>query len=143
VGPKYKVPKIEISRNCFSKEKPVDRAGPVHRGPATIAALRSSTRLRPRGGGGEGRAGEFNDGVAAVREAVEGRLTGGGASTRKGGGEGTLRAKRRNVGGAGVFTEGGVAFYRVELRWGWPGSFNVRHLRSLNAPGLKALVTRD
>jgi hypothetical protein len=28
--------------------------------------------LRPRGGGGEGRAGEFNDGVATGQEAAEG-----------------------------------------------------------------------
>jgi hypothetical protein len=70
---------------------------------------RSGAReLRPRGGGGVGRAGKFNDGVAAVREVVEGRLTGGGASTQKGGGEGTLRAKRRSIGGVGVLTEGGL-----------------------------------
>jgi hypothetical protein len=49
---------------------------------------------------------------------VEGYLTGGGASTRKGGGEGTLRAKRRSVGGVGVFTEGGAAFYREEREAG-------------------------
>jgi hypothetical protein len=41
---------------------------------------------------------------------VEGRLTDGGASARKGGDEGTLRAKRRSVGGVGVFTEGGRPF---------------------------------
>jgi hypothetical protein len=58
--------------------------------------------LRPRGGGGEGRVGKLNDGVAAGREAVEGRLTDGGASAQKGGGEGTVMAKRRSVGGAGV-----------------------------------------
>jgi hypothetical protein len=137
------VPEIGIFRNCFSKENPVDqvhesvnRAGPVHRGPAAIATLGSSPELglqplqcpraRPRGWGGEGRAGEFNDGVAAVREAVEGRLTGGGASARKGGGEGMLRAKRRSVGGVGVFTEGGAAFYRAEARQGRPGAFNGR-----------------
>jgi hypothetical protein len=82
--------------------------------------------LRPRGGGGEGWAGEFDDGVAAVQEAVEGRLTGGGASAQKGGGEGTLRAKRMRVGGVGVFTEGGAAFYRSEVRRGRPGAFNGR-----------------
>jgi hypothetical protein len=82
--------------------------------------------LRPRGRGGEGRAGEFNDGVAAVREAVEGRLTDEGASAQKGGGEGTLRAKRRSVGGVAVFTEGGAAFYRAEARQGRPGAFNGR-----------------
>jgi hypothetical protein len=135
------VPEIGISRNCFSKEKPVDqvhesvdRAGPVHHGPAAIAALGSSPELglwllwcprAPTEGRGR-RAGEFNDGVAAAREAVEWCLTGGRASARKGGGEGTLRAKRRSVGGVGVFTEGGVAFYRAEARRGRPGAFNGR-----------------
>jgi hypothetical protein len=49
---------------------------------------------------------------------VEGRLNGSGASARKGGGEGTLRAKRSSVGGVGVFTEGSAAFYRAEARQG-------------------------
>jgi hypothetical protein len=130
---------IGISRNFFPKGKPVDQvhesvdhAGPVHRGPATIAALgsspelgRSSVReLQPRGGGEEGWAGELNDSVAAAREAVEGRLTGGGASAQKGDDEGALRAKRRSIGGVGVFTEGGAAFYRVEMRRGRPSAFN-------------------
>jgi hypothetical protein len=71
----------------------------------TGGAHRSLDReLRPRGGGEEGWVGELNGGVAAAREAVEGRLTGGGASARKGDGEGTLRAKRGSVGGVGVFT---------------------------------------
>jgi hypothetical protein len=112
----------------------MDRAGPVHRGPTPLphsgahrssASGRSGAReLRPRGGGGERRAGEFNDGVAEAREAVEGHLTGGAASARKGNGEGTLRAKRRSVGGVGVFTVGGVAFYRAEVRRGRPRDFN-------------------
>jgi hypothetical protein len=67
---------------------------------------------------------ESSDGVAAAREAVEGRLTGGGASARKGDGEGTLRAKRGSVGGVGLFNEGGAAFYRVEVRRGRPSAFN-------------------
>jgi hypothetical protein len=91
--------------------------------------------LRPRGGGEEGRAGELNGGVAAAREVVEGRLTGGGASTRKGDGEGALRAKRGSVGGVGVFTEGGAGFYRAEARRGRPSSFNGRRWRSFNGPG--------
>jgi hypothetical protein len=66
----------------------------------------------------------FNDGVAVVREAVEGRVTSGGASARKGGGGGTLRAKRRSVRGVGVFTEGRATFYRVEPRQGRPGAFS-------------------
>jgi hypothetical protein len=73
-----------------------------------------------------GRAGKLNDGVAATREVVVGRLTGGGASARKGDGEGALRAKRRSVGGVGVFTEDGAAFYRAEARQGRPSAFNGR-----------------
>jgi hypothetical protein len=73
---------------------------------------------------------------------VEGRLTSGGASARKGGDEGTLRAKRRSIGGM-VFTEGGALFYRVEARRERPGAFNGRCSRSFNAPGLKAPVTGD
>jgi hypothetical protein len=89
------------------------------------ACGRSGAReLRPTGGGGERRAGLFNDGVAVVREAVEGRVTSGGASARKGGGGGTLRAKRRSVRGVGVFTEGRATFYRVEPRRGRPGAFS-------------------
>jgi hypothetical protein len=68
----------------------------------------------------------FNDGVTAGWEAVDGRLIGGGASARKGGGEGTVRAKRRSARGVGVFTEGGAAFYRAEARWGRPSAFNGR-----------------
>jgi hypothetical protein len=79
-----------------------------------------------KGGGEEGRAGELNGGVAAAREAVEERLTGGGASARKGDGEGVLRAKRGSVGGVGVFTEGRAGFYRAEARQGRPSAFNGR-----------------
>jgi hypothetical protein len=82
--------------------------------------------LRPRGRGEEGRAGELNGGVAAAREVVEGRLTSGGASARKGDGENALRAKRKSVGGVGVFTEGGADFYRAEARRGRPSAFNGR-----------------
>jgi hypothetical protein len=42
-------------------------------------------------------------------------------SARKGGGEGTVRAKREGIGGVGGFTEGGVGFYRAEAR---PSVFN-------------------
>jgi hypothetical protein len=91
------------------------------------ASGRSGAReLRQRGGEGERQAGEFNDGVAAVREAVEGCLTDSGTSVQKGGGGGMLRAKRRSVGGVGVSTVGGAAFYRVEARRGRPGAFNGR-----------------
>jgi hypothetical protein len=93
----------------------------------SLASGRSGAReLRPRGGRGERRAGEFNDGVATAQEVVERRLTGGGASARKGDGEGALRAKRRSVGGVGVFTKGEAAFYRAEARQGRPSAFNGR-----------------
>jgi hypothetical protein len=53
--------------------QPLLRVG-AHR---SSASGRSGAReLRPRGRGGEGRAGELNNGVTAGREAVEGRLTG-------------------------------------------------------------------
>jgi hypothetical protein len=114
--------------------RPLPRSG-AHR---SSASSRSGAReLRPRGGGGQRRAGEFNDRVVMVREVVEGCLTGGGASTRKGGGGGTLRAKRRRVPCVGVFTEGRVGFYRAEVRRGRPGAFNGQSSRSFNAPGMK------
>jgi hypothetical protein len=101
--------KIGFSGNCFPKGKPVDRvhesvdhADPVYRGPAAIAALRSSLELGlqplrcPRapteGWGEDGRVGEPNCGVVAAWEAVEGRLIGGGSfgsdGRRRGRGEG-------------------------------------------------------
>jgi hypothetical protein len=101
--------------------RPLPRTG-AHQ--SSASSLSGARELRPRGRGGEGRAGELNDGVAAGREAVEGRLTGGGASTQKGGGEGRVRAKRRSAGGVGFCTEGGAAFYRAEARRGRLGAFN-------------------
>jgi hypothetical protein len=89
---------------------------------SSVSGRSGARDLRPRGRGGEGRAGELNDGVTAGWEAVEGRLTGSGASARKGGGVGTVTAKRRSVGGVAVFTEGGAAFYRAEARWGRSGA---------------------
>jgi hypothetical protein len=54
------VPEKVISRNYFAKEKPVDRTGPVHRGPAAIAVLESSgsghSGAQGRRGRGRGRA---------------------------------------------------------------------------------------
>jgi hypothetical protein len=40
------------------------------------------------------------------------------ASARTGDGEGAVRVKRGSVGGMGGFTEGGVDFYRAEVRRG-------------------------
>jgi hypothetical protein len=98
--------------------------GGAHR--SSASGHSGARELRPRGGGEEGRAGELNGGVAAAREAVEGCLTGGGASARKGDGEGALRAKRGSIGGVGLFTEGGVGFYIVEARRGRSSAFNGR-----------------
>jgi hypothetical protein len=118
---------MEFSGNYFVEEKPVDQVhGSMDRAARSTMARqplprtgahrssapsRSGAReVRPRGRGGEGRAGEFNDGVTVGREAVEGRLTSGGASARKGIDEGMVRAKRRSTRGVGVFTEGGQPF---------------------------------
>jgi hypothetical protein len=45
------------------------------------------------------------------------------ASARKGDSEGAVRARREGVRGVGGFTEGGVGFYRAEVR---PSAFNGR-----------------
>jgi hypothetical protein len=141
-GLSAKCQKLEFTEIVFLKENPwtestsswtasawstVDRRPlPRSRAHQSSASGRSSAReLRLRGGGGERWAGEFNDWVAAAREAVERRLTGGEALTQNGDGEGALRAKR-SVGGVGVFTEGGAAFYRAEARRGRPSAFNGR-----------------
>jgi hypothetical protein len=39
---------------------------------------------------------------------------------------GVVRAKRRSIGGVGVFTEGGAAFNRAEARRGRSGGFGGR-----------------
>jgi hypothetical protein len=57
---------------------------------------------------------------------VRRRSTSGRSSARKGGGVGPVRAKRKRVGGVGVFTEGGATFYRAEGRRGRSGAFNGR-----------------
>jgi hypothetical protein len=44
----------------------------------------------------------------------------------KGDDVGTVRAKRRRVGGVGIFIGGGATFYRAEVRRGRPGAFNGR-----------------
>jgi hypothetical protein len=72
----------------------VDRTGPVYRGLAGIATLKSSPELglRPlrcpraltEGRGDERQVGEPNGGVAAAQEAVDGRLTGGGSISSDG-----------------------------------------------------------
>jgi hypothetical protein len=52
--------------------------------------------------------------------------TSGGTLARKGNSVGAVRARRRRVGGVGIFTEGGAAFYRAEARWERLGAFSVR-----------------
>jgi hypothetical protein len=142
-GLSAKCQKLKFSRIVFLKENPWTKSTSSWTAPArptvdrlpfprsgahrSSATSRSNAReLRPRGRGGERRAGKFNDGVAAAREAVERRLTSGGASAGKGDGEGALRAKRRSVGGVGVFTDDGAAFNRAEVRRGRPSAFNGR-----------------
>jgi hypothetical protein len=105
-------------------DRPPLLTGGAHR--SSASGHSGARELRPRGGGRGGRAGELNGGVAAAREVVEGRLTGGGALARKGDDEGTWRAKRGSVGGVGVFTEGGAGFYRAQERLGRPSAFNGR-----------------
>jgi hypothetical protein len=81
-------------------------------------------RLAVRRGKEGRRHGECNLANTEAWKAVRGWLTSGGVLARKGGGEGTVRAKRRSAGGVGVFTEGGATFYRAEVRRGRPGAFN-------------------
>jgi hypothetical protein len=59
-------------------------------------------------------------------KAARGWLPGGGVLAQKGGGDDTVRARRRSAGGVGVFIEGEEAFYRAEARRGSPGAFNGR-----------------
>jgi hypothetical protein len=135
-GLSAKCQKLEFTGIVFLKEnpwtvpawstvdrRPLPRSGAHRRSPSGHSGAQE---LRPRGGGEEGRAGELNGGVAVARGAMEGRLTGGGALAQMGDGEGVLRAKRGSVGGVGVFTEGGAAFYRVEARQGRSSAFNGR-----------------
>jgi hypothetical protein len=92
---------------------------------------RPSGRSRPqwfatRWGKEGGRDGESNLANTEAWDAARRPRTGGGTSARKSGGVGAVRAKRRSVGGVGVFTVGGVAFCRAEARRGKPGAFNGR-----------------
>jgi hypothetical protein len=112
-------------------------AGPwFHRG-LHSGRRQGLTRARPSGRSGpwrlavrrgkEGRChGESNLANTEAWKAARGRLTSGGVSAQKGGGEGTVRAKRKSVGGVGVFTEGEAAIYRAEARRGRPVAFNGR-----------------
>jgi hypothetical protein len=52
---------------------------------------------------------------------VRRRCTSGGALPRDGDGVGMMRTRRRRVGGVGIFTGVGVAFYRAEARRGRAG----------------------
>jgi hypothetical protein len=121
-GPKCKVPEKGISRNYFAKEKlvdqvheSVDRAGPVHHGPAATATLRSSPELglRPLHGSrspGKGwRTGNLlraspEHGRRRGGRATEGNGGGGQCSVRWGCG---LRNEQRRV-GVSVMMAGGA-----------------------------------
>jgi hypothetical protein len=94
-----------------------------------ITGARPSDRSRPRllavRWGKEG--GHHRDSTLPSTEAWKAgrrRLTGGGTSARKGDVMGAVGTKRRRVGGVGIFTGGGAAFYRVKARWGRSGDFN-------------------
>jgi hypothetical protein len=76
------------------------------------------------------------------REAVQGCLTGCGATAQKGGSEGTVRAKRRSAGGVGVFTEGGAAFYWEEARRGEAGCLQWPALKELQCPRMEGAGCR-
>jgi hypothetical protein len=54
------------------------------------------------------------------------RHVGGGTSAQKGNGVGMVGTKRRRAGGVGIFTEGGAAFYRAQVRRWRLGAFNGR-----------------
>jgi hypothetical protein len=100
-GLSAKCPKLDFLGIVFLKENPwtestrpwttpaqstVDRRTlPCSGARRSSASGRSGAReLRPRGVGEEGQVGEPNGGVAAAREAVEGRLTGGGSFSLEG-----------------------------------------------------------
>jgi hypothetical protein len=94
-----------------------------------LTEARPSGRSRPRRlvvrwGKERGRHWESNLVTTEAWKAARRWRTGSGTLARKGSGEGTVRAKRRSVGGVGVFTEGGAAFYRAEARRGRSGAFN-------------------
>jgi hypothetical protein len=57
-------------------------------------------------------------------KAVRRWCTDGRSLARKGDGVGAVGTKRRRVGGVGILTGGGAAFYRAEARQGRPGAFN-------------------
>jgi hypothetical protein len=140
-GVSAKCLEMGFSRNYFVKEKPVDqvhgsvdRASPVHHGPAAIAARGSSPKhgLRPLRCLRAPTKGRGSTGRRAQRWGHRGSGGGGGASHRwrslglEGSVKGMVRAKRRSVGGVGVFTEGVATFYRAETRRGRSGGFNGR-----------------
>jgi hypothetical protein len=84
------VPENEISRNYFAKEKPVDRAGPVHHGPAAMADLGSSRSSASGHSGAQGHRGKGRGQGVGVGEPVKGP-TGGWVATRWPGDGGKLR----------------------------------------------------
>jgi hypothetical protein len=75
-------------------------------------------------------------------KAARRRCTGGGTLAKNGDDVGTVRTKRKRVGGVVIFTGGGAAFNRAEAKQGRPGAFNGWRWRSFNAPRLKAPITR-
>jgi hypothetical protein len=83
--------------------------------PSAAPVLESSDR-----GAGERKGGPANSMAGLPRLGRRGKSVSPATDTlaRKDDGEGVMRAKRGGVGGVGGFTEGGVGFYRAEVRRG-------------------------
>jgi hypothetical protein len=88
--------------------------------PPTVSVPESSDR---RAGEGEGGPANSMAGLPRLGRRWKGGSPATESSTRKGDGEGAVRARREGVGGVGCFTGGGVGFYRAEAR---PSVFNDR-----------------
>jgi hypothetical protein len=84
-------------------------------------------RLAVRGGKEGGHQGESNLANTEAWKATRRQCIGSRTLAQKGGIQGVMRAKRRSVGGVGVFTEGRAAINKAEVRRGRSGSFNGRH----------------
>jgi hypothetical protein len=115
------VPEIQISWNYFAKEKPMDRAGPVHHGLVAMADLGSSPELglRPlRGSRSPGKGRRTGNPLRASSE--DGRWRGGQATEGNGGGgrcsvRWGLRTRERAKKGGGECGDGrgcSSPFYR-------------------------------
>jgi hypothetical protein len=128
---------IGFSGNCFPKENTWTESTSLWTAPAWSTMDRRPLPLlgaRPPAapvpessdrGAGERKGGpaNFMAGLPWLRRRWKGVSPAAEASAQKGDGEGAVRARREGVGGVGGFTEGGVGFYRAEVR---PSVFNGR-----------------